>query len=117
MKHLNAYQARQLFLLKNRINKYEIKEISLKVLCADIEFLLNVLEDDKDWPEKVDKDWIEQMRSLNITMDLLNTNIDEDGYYVYVRLTEKDIEEINSILNEMKKLIDEQLLLIPDTEW
>jgi hypothetical protein len=118
MNKLNDYQSRQILVLKQKIIEYELKRLALPYLINDIEDLIDLLADDRDWDEKIDKDWIKKIDRLLFELEIIYaTNITEDGYKRYLMLTEKDQEEIDAILAEMKKMVNEQLLLIPEPEW
>ena len=123
MNKLNDFQARQVLLLKKIINQYEIQKLEIISLTKNIQFLINVLDDDKDWNEKIDKNWIEKMNSLNFELEIIyainaaeNEELLANGQNAKP-LSDKDISEINAIIVQLKELVEQQISLIPEPEY
>jgi len=94
----NEYQIRQLSLLKKIIQNYNQNK-SLNNLISDIESLIDLLVG-------LDEAWEEKVRTLWFDLEIIYSMKHSTQSLV---LTNEEISEINTILNNLSKLIDEKL--------
>lgn len=95
----NEYQIRQLLLLKKVIQNYNQNK-NFNNLISDIESLIDLLVD-------LDETWEEEVRTLWFDLEMISAMkySTQDLY-----LTNKEVIEINTILSNLNKLIDEKLI-------
>ncbi len=109
-KHLNQYHFRQVMLLKNLIERYIKSLIELKDFIFDVCSLIDLLEEDKDWIDEFGSDWTIEIRTLCLDLEIIfATNIIEDKNKTYLILDDESKDEINKIIFEIKKFVDEKI--------
>ncbi len=109
-KHLNQYHFRQVMLLKNLIERYIKSSIELKDFIFDVCSLIDLLEEDKNWIDEVGSDWTIEIRTLCLNLEIIfATNIIEDKNKTYLILDDESKDEINKIIFEIKRFVDEKI--------
>ena len=97
-------------LLKNLIERYIKSSIELKDFIFDVCSLIDLLEEDKDWIDEFGSDWTIEIRTLCLDLEIIfATNIIEDKNKTYLILDDESTDEINKIIFEIKKFVDEKI--------
>lgn len=109
-KYLNQYHFRQVILFKHLIERCLKNSIELKDFISDVCSLIDILEEDKDWIDEFGSDWTIKIRTLCLDLEIIfATNIIEDKNNTYLALDDESRDEINKIIIEIKKFVDEKI--------